>query len=198
MNKERMVELADYIEAHTTVYNFDMALWSTFTLDYTDSDEPRCQTTACLAGWAWIKENQQYLNVAIDESQLHYANDSKFWERRQDLRFTPIRPVHHWAIENNIEYDHIRSSPERIFAQEWLELTDYEATELFTCTHLNYPQYSLWDLNQEELQIAPDCDCPASEYCDGHLIEATDVHRDAAIMMLRKLGSGEWSFDDVR
>lgn len=197
MNKERMLDLADYIEKQVSEFRFDMGLWTSFTFDYTDADNPHCQTTACLAGWAWIKEHETYLQTVIDDVEIQVGNDPDFWERNPAHRFTPMRPVHQWAIANNIE-SAFDSSPEREFATEWLELSKEEASELFTASNRAHP-YSLWDLYADELKIEADCDCSDWDDCSGeHLIEVHDIHRDAALMMLRKLGSGEWSFDDVR
>lgn len=75
MNKKRLAELADYLEARKV----DMALYSSF-VNFGDAyeastlDKLTCDTVGCIAGWAAIKNYGEYVKFKRT-NELHKPAD---------------------------------------------------------------------------------------------------------------------------
>ena len=87
--------------------------------------------------------------------------------------------------------------PERIFAEEWLELSKEEASELFLCER-DAEVGNIWDRHSDDLGMPLECgeECMGFNGCIGECdyVRLEDITKEDAVTMLRKLGTGEWSF----
>lgn len=195
MNKQRMLELAEYIDKNAGHNSFDMGLYTHFRVDFSETEDPVCKTAGCIAGWAWIKEHPDYIERAQSAAIKDHVptvveqNDAKYFYGMQ----TTLKPSVDWAIDNNVSV----LSPEREFAEGWLELSKQEASELFLCER---DGYNIWDRHSDDLGIPLECgeDCQGFNGCIGECdyVRLEDITKEDAVTMLRKLGTGEWSFND--
>ena len=193
MNKQRMLELAEYIDKHAGHKSFDMALYTHFRVDFSETEDPVCKTAGCIAGWAWIKEHPDYIKRAQSEAINNHVpsvvdkNSVKYFYGMQ----TTLKPAVKWAKDVGVSV----LSPERNFAQEWLELSPHEASELFLCER---DGENIWDRYSRDLGIPLECgeECEGFNGCIGECdyVRLEDITKEDAVTMLNKLGTGEWSF----
>lgn len=195
MNKQRMLELADYIDKNAGHKMFDMGLYTHFRVDFSETEDPVCKTAGCIAGWAWIKEHPDYIERAQAEA---IKNHVPTYVDKNSVRYAyglqaTIKPSVEWAKEN-----HVNSlMPEREFAEGWLELSKEQASELFLCER-GVDAENIWDKYSDDLGIAFECaeECEGFNGCIGECeyVRLEDITKEDAVTMLRNLGTGEWSF----
>ena len=195
MNKQRMLELADYIDKNTSGHSFDMGLYTHFNVNFSEPEDPVCKTAGCIAGWAWIKEHPDYIERAMAEAINNHVPTNV---EKQDANYfysmqTTIKPSIDWAKDVGAS----ALSPEREFAEKWLELSKEEAAELFVCERVDY---NIWDRHACDLGIPIECgdECEGFNGCIGECeyVRLEDITKEDAVTMLRQLGTGEWSFND--
>lgn len=195
MNKQRMLELAEYIDKNAGHKMFDMGLYTHFRVDFSETEDPVCKTAGCIAGWAWIKEHPDYIERAQAEAIKNHEpivvqeNSVKYLYGMQ----TTLRPSVDWAKDVGAS----TLSPEREFAEKWLELSPNEASELFLCERFDVE--NVWDKYSRDLGIQFECgqECEGFNGCIGECesVRLEDITKEDAVTMLRKLGTGEWSFE---
>lgn len=188
MNVERIRELADYIEKQVDRTDFQMTYYTSFRLLRSPavSNEHVCGSAGCIAGWAWMKDNQDAIQKAGKDKLLALPKETidKTDYIRFDLQMIP-KDMGTW--ESQVFY--------REYAQEYLGLGNNQALELFCC---DYAGINVWDKAAAELGIDL-CEWHDREECEeecawDHTVELSDIDKDFAVEVLRGIADGRFQF----
>ena len=185
MNANRIRELADYIEKQVDRTDFQMTYYTSFRMLRSPavSKEHVCGSAGCIAGWAWMKDHQDKIKQAGNEclNQLTAEELSK------------IDYISFKVSDADSDWDGQQFY--RDYAQEYLELGNKQALELFCC---DYPGTNVWDKAFAELGIDL-CDIQDREECDyecelDHCVELSDIDKSTAVEVLRGIADGRFQF----
>lgn len=190
--RDRLRDVADYIDTYASRWQFNMSFYTSFHIDlktYREKpDQNYCNTAGCIAGWAWVMNHQKLVDDEFATAlQAHFEDPDP--APLTDSGWLYVRPAR-------------GDNPEREFATEWFGLTQDQADELFCCNPpLSSPEDgTIWDKYVEELDLWPACDGGCEDYgeCEGgpeaHNVQLSDISKTEAVMMLRGLASGEFTF----
>ena len=187
MNAKRFRELADYIEKQVDRTDFRMTYYTSFRMMRSPaiSGEHVCGSAGCIAGWAWMKDHQEKIKQAGNEclDQLTAEELSK----TDYIQFKVTGADSDWNSQQFY----------KDYAQEYLELGNKQALELFCC---DYPGTNVWDKAFAEIGIDL---CEAQEFTEcnegngcmyNHTVDLTDIDKTIAVEVLRGIADGRFQF----